>query len=130
MSTYLSNRDQLKDIIRKSELDGLHFITAGPIPPNPSELIISGNLTNGLEELKKIYDIIIIDNPPVGLVKDGIASLKLADYPIYVFRSEYSKKSFVDNINRIFIENKITNLTAVLNSVDLNRACYGSYGRG
>jgi tyrosine-protein kinase Etk/Wzc len=130
MSTYLSNRDQLKDIIRKSELDGLHFITAGPIPPNPSELIISGNLTKGLEELKKIYDIIIIDNPPVGLVTDGIASLKLADYPIYVFRSEYSKKSFVDNINRIFIENKITNLTAVLNSVDLNRARYGSYGRG
>jgi cellulose biosynthesis protein BcsQ len=78
------------------------------------------------EELKKIYDIIIIDNPPVGLVKDGIASLKLADYPIYVFRSEYSKKSFVDNINRIFIENKITNLSAVLNSVDLNRARYGS----
>ena len=68
--------------------------------------------------------------PPVGLVTDGIASLKLADYPIYVFRSEYSKKSFIDNINLIFIENKITNLSAVLNSVDLNRARYGSYGRG
>lgn len=130
MSTYLSNRDNLKDIIRKSELDGLHFITAGPIPPNPSELIISGNLTKGLDELKKIYDIIIIDNPPVGLVTDGIASLKLADYPIYIFRNEYSKKSFIDNINQIFIENKITNLSAVLNSVDLSRARYGSYGRG
>lgn len=130
ISTLLSGRDQLGNIIKKSELEGLHFITAGPVPPNPSELIINGRLQETLKLLKEQYDVIIIDNPPVGLVTDGISNLKLADYPIYVFRSEYSKKNFVFNVNRIFAENKIKNLTVVLNGMDLNRPRYGGYGRG
>jgi len=52
MSTYLSNRDDLDTIVRKSELEGLHFVTAGPVPPNPSELIINGMLTKALTKLK------------------------------------------------------------------------------
>lgn len=131
ISTLWSGRDDLNDIIRKSELDGLHFITAGPVPPNPSELIINGRLQENLKTLKEMYNVIIIDNPPVGLVTDGISSLKLADYPILVFRSEYSKKNFVYNVNRIYQEHKIKHFSVVLNGVNLDRARYGrNYGKG
>lgn len=131
ISTLWSGRDDLNDIIRKSELDGLHFITAGPVPPNPSELIINGRLQENLKTLKEMYNVIIIDNPPVGLVTDGISSLKLADYPILVFRSEYSKKNFVYNVNRIYQEHKIKHLSVVLNGINLDRARYGrNYGKG
>ena len=130
MSTVLSSRDNVHDVIRKSELDDLHFITAGPIPPNPSELIINGKLQETVEELKKTYDIILIDNPPVGLVTDGISCLRMADYPIYIFRSDYSKKSFAANVNRVFKENKIKNLSVILNGVDLEGNKYRRYGSG
>jgi tyrosine-protein kinase Etk/Wzc len=130
MSTFLSDRDVMKNVIRKSELKDLDFITAGPVPPNPSELIINGKLSIAIEELKESYDIIIIDNPPVGLVTDGITCLRMADYPIYIFRSEYSKKSFAANVNRIYKENKIKNLAVILNSVDIEGTKYRRYGSG
>ncbi|MFN5628183.1 MAG: GumC family protein, partial [Bacteroidota bacterium] len=62
MSTLLIKKDIVEDCIQKSNLGNLDFITAGPIPPNPAELIISANMDILLEELKKIYDVIILDN--------------------------------------------------------------------
>ncbi|MEO8588241.1 MAG: polysaccharide biosynthesis tyrosine autokinase, partial [Flavobacteriales bacterium] len=70
MSTLLIGKDSLESCIRNSTLENLDFITAGPIPPNPSELIISRKMTELLEELKSRYDVVLIDNPPVGLVTD------------------------------------------------------------
>ncbi|HRE97369.1 MAG TPA: polysaccharide biosynthesis tyrosine autokinase, partial [Flavobacteriales bacterium] len=131
MSSLLIGRDQLEQCIRKSEMENLHFITAGPIPPNPAELIINGKLDSILEELKRIYDIVIVDLPPVGLVTDGIPIVQMADYPIYVFRANYSKKNFVQNADRLVNENNIQRLSVVLNSVDTDRGSSGyNYGYG
>ena len=93
MSEILSKKNTIKECINHSSLKGLDFITAGTLPPNPSELIISPNFDNNINELKKVYDYIIIDNPPVGLVTDGIPVLQKADYPIYVFKANYSRKN-------------------------------------
>ena len=68
MSTILIGKDSVENCINKSNLPNLDFITAGPIPPNPSELILSGRMTLLLEQLKAMYDVIIIDTPPVGKV--------------------------------------------------------------
>lgn len=131
MSTLLINKDNLENCIQKSSLENLDFITAGPIPPNPSELIISKRMLDILEDLKRQYDLILVDNPPVGLVTDGIAMIQLADYPIYIFRSDYSKKVFVQNVDRLINENKITRLSTILNGVDIDRNKYGyNYGYG
>ena len=67
-----------------------------------------------VEELKRRYDIILIDNPPVGLVTDSIAMIQLAVHPIYIFRADYSKKIFVQNVDRLISENKITRLSVIL----------------
>ena len=72
-------------------------------------------LIKTLDKLKKTYDIIIIDNPPVGLVTDGIPVLQKADYPIYIFKANYSRKNFVQNVEKLIKENNLNKLSVVLN---------------
>jgi tyrosine-protein kinase Etk/Wzc len=129
MSSVFANKINWKDCVRDSEIEGLSFITAGPIPPNPSELIIRGNLDNLLEEFKSEYDLILIDNPPVGVVSDGVLIMNKADCPIYVFRSNYSKRIFTERVGELLDSNKVSKLFVLLNGVDLKRNGYG-YGYG
>lgn len=129
MSGLIIDQYGLEDCIQKSSLETLDFITAGPIPPNPSELIISDSFREKLEALKKIYDIIIIDNPPVGLVSDGIKNLTDADIPIYVFKSHYSKRTFIKKIDDLFEMQQLKSLNVVLNGIKSSRKG-GSYGYG
>lgn len=128
MSTILINRNTIDDCIFKSSLNNLDFITAGPIPPNPSELIISSRMLEVLEELKLKYDVVVIDNPPIGIVTDGIRVIKLADYPVYVFRENFSKRNFVQNVKKLIRDNNIKNLSVILNSVDIKKSGYGYSG--
>jgi len=128
MSTILINRNTIEECIYQSSLVNLDFITAGPVPPNPSELIISSRMLEVVNELKTKYDLIVIDNPPVGLVTDGIRIIKMADYPVYVFRENYSKRNFVQNVRKLIRDNNIKNLSIILNSVDIKRSGYGYSG--
>lgn len=131
MSTILIGKNNIADCIQHSSLENLDFITAGPIPPNPAELIISNKMTEVIEELKKIYDMVIIDNPPVGLVTDGIAIIRMADYPIYIFRADYSRRNFIQIVDRLYNETGIKKLSIVLNGIDVDRQNYGyNYGYG
>ena len=131
MSTILTDMTPTKDCINKSHFPNLDYITAGPIPPNPSELIISDRLDKLIEELKVDYDYIVFDNPPIGLVTDGITTIQKADFPIYVFRADYSKKAFVQILDKLINEASIKNLSMILNGVDTTRSNYGyKYGYG
>ncbi len=131
MSTILTSMSSVSECINQSHFAGLDYITAGPIPPNPSELIISDKLNSVIEELKLTYDYIVFDNPPIGLVTDGITTVQKADYPIYVFRSDYSKKGFVQILDKLINEGNINNLSLILNGVDTKRSTYGyKYGYG
>ena len=74
---------------------------------------------------------IVFDTPPVGLVTDGIPVIQKADYPIYIFKANYSKKNFIQNVDRIINENNVPKLAVILNSVDVESKGYGdSYGYG
>jgi tyrosine-protein kinase Etk/Wzc len=129
MSTLLTGEYELAQCLNDTSLPHLKFITAGPTPPNPSELILSEKLDKIINELKNQFDYVVIDNAPVGLVTDGIETLRKSDYPIYVFRANYSDKHFVQNMIRLKSENQISRLTAVLNDVDLSKKLYGyNYG--
>jgi Mrp family chromosome partitioning ATPase len=81
--------------------------------------------------MKALFDYIVIDNAPIGLVTDGIEAMKFADFPIYVFRCNYSKKEFVQSYIHLKEKYQIKNLSAILNSVDLEKHMYGyNYGYG
>jgi len=130
VSTVLIGKDSWKDCLTKTGLANFDYLPSGPHPPNPSELLLNGEFSGLLDDLKKTYDYIILDTPPVGLVTDGIMAMKQADISIYIFRADYSKKTFVYNLQRIMNINKFSNITTVLNalpSTGEQRYGYGYY---
>ncbi|TVQ18511.1 MAG: polysaccharide biosynthesis tyrosine autokinase [Bacteroidetes bacterium] len=129
VSTILSNIDTIDDCIQPSRVKNLDFITAGPVPPNPSELILTPRMDEMINYLKSKYDYVIVDNPPVGIVTDGMKSILMADYPIYIFKANYSKRMFIQNVNRLIGESHISKLSVVLNAVDKEYSSYG-YDKG
>jgi capsular exopolysaccharide synthesis family protein len=128
MSSLIVNNKKLEECIKHSEIENLDFITAGPIPPNPSELLLSTNYKLILEQLKEKYDVIITDNPPIGLVSDGIKNLSESDIPIYVFKSNFSKRNYVFRLRELIELKQVTKLNVILNSVDNNRRSNYGYG--
>lgn len=127
MSTLLSKHATLHGVIQHTEYENLDVITSGPIPPNPSELIENEEMQKTLEALRKIYDIIILDTPPIGLVTDAKSLMHLADSTVYVTRYAYSKKEYFKTINALQ-EDKIKGLGILLNALDQSKQTYGSYG--
>lgn len=118
MSTVLSKNSELKDVIwEHKKIQNLDIITSGPIPPNPSELMQSGKLSNLIDELRETYDYIIIDAPPMGAITDAIILMKIADISLVVFRSEFSEKEFVKSLEDVVTSYKIDNVGLVLNDV-------------
>jgi tyrosine-protein kinase Etk/Wzc len=128
MSDILSSIESYKSCIQKSRVDNIDFITAGTIPPNPSELILSDAMDLLLENLKKEYDYIIIDNPPIGLVTDAMKNLQRADFPIYVFKSNYSKRFYIANLDFLYTDCNIKKMSLVLNGFDFSNMYGGKYG--
>jgi tyrosine-protein kinase Etk/Wzc len=127
MSTLLIGKHDLKDCINNSDIKGLDFIAAGPVPPNPSELILRASFDEILIKLKESYDVILLDTPPIGIVTDGLLAMQKADLPIYVLRADFSKLSFIDNINRLLSTGRYPTLSVILNSVSKKGTGY-SYG--
>jgi tyrosine-protein kinase Etk/Wzc len=135
MSNLIVNQVSLLECIHRSEIENLDYITAGPIPPNPSELILSRDFQSILEKIKSMYEVIIIDNPPVGLVSDGVQILAAADIPIYVFKAHYSKRVFAERVKELFEVQQLTSLNVILNGTVPGRGGYGydygyNYGYG
>ena len=129
VSTILSSQSGIDECIMETGIPNLDFIVSGPVPPNPSELILLPKLHELLDYLKTRYDYIVIDTPPIGLVTDALEILKIADYPMYVFRAAYSNRGFVQNVNKIMTESKIKNLSVVINDYGRGASGYGySYG--
>lgn len=130
MSSLIVGQSTLEDCIHNSQLENFDFITAGPTPPNPSELLLSDGFKKIIEELKEIYDVIVIDNPPVGLVSDGVRNLTEADIPIYVFKSHYSKRSFTNRVKELFEVQQLKSLNVILNGIQTSKSSTYGYGYG
>ncbi|HEX3008275.1 MAG TPA: polysaccharide biosynthesis tyrosine autokinase, partial [Bacteroidales bacterium] len=124
ISSYLSNRALLEDIIQPTRIDNLDFIPAGPIPPNPIELIGSNVTKNLIFKLKEIYDYIIIDTAPIGVVTDAYFLMNYADLNIYVTRQNVTIKEMFGNTLKSLENNKITNIAILMNDVYLKSRAY------
>lgn len=129
MSNLLAGHYSVSEVIQDSSVENLFFISAGPIPPNPSELILSNKFDQVIAELKESFDTVIIDNPPVGLVSDGVNVLAKVDVPIFIFKANYSKRHFITNLEEIAKPKEIRNLNIVLNAESKSKRSYG-YGYG
>ena len=105
----------------------LDLMLAGPVPPNPTELLARENMANIVAHLKEKYDYIIMDTAPVGLVSDTLQIGRLADVSVVICRADYTPKSSFESINTLAAENKLPNMCVVLNGVDMSKKKYGYY---
>lgn len=128
MSTLLTGATPLEKVIQPTKYANLDLITSGPVPPNPSELIQKEILKQTIEALRKMYDVIILDTPPVGLVADARTLMHYADTSIYLLRAEYSKRDYIKSINRLSGE-EIGSFGILFNDVTQANGSYG-YGYG
>ena len=128
MSTLLVGKDTLKDVIQHTKEENLDVITSGPVPPNPSELIMSDNFKRVIKTLLLEYDYVMIDSPPIGLVSDAMIVMRMSDINLIVVRAEYSKKEFFKNINK-FVQEHELRAGIILNGVKTS-AKSGAYGFG
>lgn len=130
VSTLLIGKNTMDECIVKTRIENLDYINAGPTPPNPSELMLNGEFDDFLDQLKRRYDLIILDTPPVGLVTDGILAMKKADLAIYVVRANYSKRDFLKTLDRLMVVNQFKNIAVILNALPSQRSNNYGYGYG
>jgi capsular exopolysaccharide synthesis family protein len=128
MSTLLAGKVGLKDAIQRSREENLDVITSGPMPPNPSELLMSDTFKRVIAALRNEYDYVMLDSPPIGLVTDAMIVMRMSDINLIVLRANYSQKDFLKNINR-FVEEKELKAGIILNGVKTEPRS-GAYGFG
>lgn len=129
ISSYLIQDKSLDEIIQKTSQPNLDIVLAGPIPPNPIELIDSQNTIDLIEKLKKKYSYVIIDTPPVNLVADAMILMELTDVNLYVVRENYTTKEMLNYGLTSLVEKKFNHLGLILNDVRPKSNSY-QYGYG
>ena len=87
LTDLLIEKNNIENYIKTTEIDNLHVLTAGVIPPNPSEILASKLMKDLLNDLKQIYDYIFIDTPPIGIVMDAGTLANKVDASILVVKS-------------------------------------------
>lgn len=116
-------------IMSSPRVQGCDVILAGPVPPNPSELLSSAAVDKLFAELRERYDYIIIDSAPSGMVSDTLSLGHVADMTLYVTRADYTLRRDVTFVNNLSTDNRLPRIALVLNGVPMRAKAYG-YGYG
>lgn len=132
ISNYLvtDNKD-ISDFIQPVK-ENLYFIASGPIPPNPSELLMSDKFNRVITRLKEEYDYILFDTAPIGSVIDASLLLQYTDITLLVLKADYSEKNYLEHFHKISKEKGIKSSGIILNKLKIkNKTEYGyAYGYG
>jgi len=131
ISNYLVGKASLQDILQKVGDNGfLYLLSAGIMPPNPSELILNGQLEHLLNELKERFDYIIIDSAPVGLVTDARLIAPFCDATLYVVRHQRTPKHYLKLVEELYQNRELGKLNIVFNGIKRQGVAGYGYGSG
>ncbi len=131
LSSYLSGQATLDEIIKSvPDYPNLKYIPCGVIPPNPSELLSSDRMRYLFENLRELFDVVIADTPPVGLVTDANILAKYATTTLYIVRHLYTNKSYLKNIDLQQREKRFPQMCIVINGINVKQDYDYNYGYG
>ena len=135
LSEYLVGKvnDVNSVIVKYKECEKLEFLPVGTIPPNPTELLESDRFPTCVEELRKHFDYIFIDCPPVGMLADAQIVEQVADRTLFVVRAGLLERSMLPELDKLYQSKKFKNMGVVLNSTSAEESRYGygyKYGYG
>lgn len=138
ISQYLAapEHTNLLELCQKSNIsENLYILPGGTIPPNPTELVARKALDMAIDILRQHFDYVILDTAPIGMVTDTQLISRVADLSVYVCRADYTHKSDYELINELKRENKLPNLSTLINGINMNQRKngyyygYGKYGK-
>lgn len=127
ISSYLIDKAIIEDIIMPTQIENLDLISAGPAAPNPAELISSEKTSEFLMKLKEMYDYIVIDSAPAGILTETYQLMKYSDVNIFVTRIDETVREAFKNAIKTIETNKFSNLAILINDVNAKRDAY-KYG--
>ena len=129
LSAYLAGMEEDVDKLISHAEEGLDVLSAGAVPPNPVQLLSSERMKHLIEEMRKRYDCIVLDTPPLGLLAEGFSLSKLADACVYVVRANVTRKEALKFLVGLKREGRLPGTGIVVNGVVMGKSKYG-YGYG
>jgi capsular exopolysaccharide synthesis family protein len=131
ITNYLVGKASLSDVIQPLEgNDNLFLMPSGVIPPNPTELILNGRLEEMLGKLRGMFDYLIIDTAPVGLVTDARLLAPMTDACLYVMRHQVTPRHYLTLIDGLYRSGEVGKINLVYNGVKTGSADGYAYGHG
>lgn len=127
VTNYLAGQCRAEDVPFPTAIDNLFVAPAGPIPPNPAELLHTPRFVQLLDELSALFDLVVLDSPPLGVVTDAAILSRLVDGTIIVARQGKTNKAALRNVARQLVSLDARLLGVVLNDADLRRSSYYKY---
>ena len=119
LTDYLSNKVyMLEDVIVDSSIKNLDVLPVSVAPSNPSELLQSDRTETLFADLRERYDYVVVDSAPVSMVSDTFLLGGTADMTVFVVRADYTTFEMIDSINKIYEQERLPNMLAVLNGVN------------
>jgi capsular exopolysaccharide synthesis family protein len=127
LSTYLTSGADYHELIRGARIKNLFLLPAGPVPPNPSELVSSERMETLLASVSAEYDFIVIDSPPLACATDSVVMSVLVDGVILVVQSGKSPRQIVQHARKELASVGARLFGVVLNSVDFKHEGAADY---
>lgn len=128
LSSYLSGNAELSAVISHTNIENLMLIPAGHVPPNPTTLLQNSNFNFMIDTVKELFDYVIIDTPPIGLVIDSAIISQKADANILVTEAGAIKRHFIQKAKEQMEQSGALFLGVILNKVEEALDSYGGYG--
>lgn len=130
LTTCISGQSTFDEIVTPTQIPNLFCLFCGPIPPNPSEFVLSERLKEIINLAKESFDYVIIDTPPAGILSDPIYLIQYVDSAIFVLNTKSTTKKVISFIETVIQENNINNMLLVLNGThrEGKRYYYQGYG--
>lgn len=127
LSTYLNGKNKIEEVISNTLMDKLLVLTSGPVPPNPGEILGKQEMNSMLNQVRTLFDYIIIDNTPMGLVIDGVVISHLSDLNLFVLRYGVSHKNQVKTLDHLASSQRIGHMAIVVNDIKNSAFRYSYY---
>lgn len=127
ITSYLIDKAIIEDIIIPTHVENLDLISAGPAAPNPAELISSERTAEFIDKLKEMYDYIVIDSAPAGILTETYLLMKYADLNIFIVRLNKTIKETFKQTLKNLTSNKFSNISILINDIDISREAF-KYG--
>jgi succinoglycan biosynthesis transport protein ExoP len=140
LTSYLTGKALLKEVINKTFIENVWLVPSGPIPPNPAELLNSMKMKDMIDEVRQVFDLVILDSPPILAVIDTVIISSIVDASVIVVRSGRTRrKQFLNAVNELR-RGRGNIIGVIFNGVDLRKGesyyskqyryyGYGTYGK-